>query len=119
MALIAFVFIIKTKNTNQTETETEIGILSNKPLNSKTGIALDRLRTRTRTRSRMHAHIRALTLADEPLTVFVPSNEALRKIPDEELEVIKNNSTALRGEYNERPGARSMIGLGPKVTHRF
>ena len=29
--------------------------------------------------------------------MFVPSNEALRKIPDEELEVIKNNSTALRG----------------------
>lgn len=32
------------------------------------------------------------------MTVFVPSNEALRKIPDEELEVIKNNSTALKGE---------------------
>lgn len=31
--------------------------------------------------------------------MFVPSNEALRKIPDEELEIIKNNSTALRGEY--------------------
>lgn len=32
------------------------------------------------------------------MTVFVPSNEALRKIPDEELEVIKNNSTALKGK---------------------
>lgn len=33
------------------------------------------------------------------MTVFVPSNEALRKIPDEELEVIKNNSTALKGKF--------------------
>lgn len=37
-------------------------------------------------------------MPDAPLTVFVPSNEALRRIPDEELEVIKNNSTALKGK---------------------
>lgn len=42
-------------------------------------------------------HRQQQTQPDGPLTVFVPSNEALRKIPDEELEVIKNNSTALRG----------------------
>lgn len=35
---------------------------------------------------------------DGPMTVFVPSNEALRKIPDEELDVIKNNNTALKGK---------------------
>ena len=48
--------------------------------------------TNERTNERTDTH------SDGPLTVFVPSNEALRKIPDEELEVIKNNSTALRGE---------------------
>lgn len=32
------------------------------------------------------------------MTVFVPSNEALRKIPDEELDIIKNNNTALKGK---------------------
>lgn len=48
------------------------------------------------------AHERNKRIADGPMTVFVPSNEALRKIPDEELEVIKNNSTALKGESRFR-----------------
>lgn len=70
------------------------------------------LRNRNRNRNRRRAtqchteratrnHLEPTTKTnnpDEPLTVFVPSNEALRKIPDDELEVIKNNSTALRGE---------------------
>lgn len=33
-----------------------------------------------------------------PYTVFVPSNEALQKIPDVDLERIRNNMTALKGE---------------------
>lgn len=33
-----------------------------------------------------------------PFTLFVPSNEALQKIPDVDLDFIRNNMTALKGE---------------------
>jgi uncharacterized surface protein with fasciclin (FAS1) repeats len=36
-------------------------------------------------------------LTGGPFTLFVPSNEALQKVPDDDLDVIKNNMTALRG----------------------
>lgn len=32
-----------------------------------------------------------------PFTVFVPSNEALQKVPDSDLDIIRNNMTALKG----------------------
>ena len=50
--------------------------------------------------------------------MFVPSNEALRKIPDEELEVIKNNSTALRGKFISLawPGQSELDRTGPGWT---
>mgnify|MGYP002717140842 FL=1 len=34
---------------------------------------------------------------DGPFTVFVPSNDALQKVPDTDLEVIRRNMTALKG----------------------
>lgn len=35
--------------------------------------------------------------SEGPYTVFLPSNEALTKIPADELAVLKENSTVLRG----------------------
>lgn len=34
---------------------------------------------------------------DGPFTVFVPSNDALQKVPDNDLEIIRRNMTALKG----------------------
>lgn len=38
------------------------------------------------------------SVVEGPFTVFLPSNEALTKIPADELAVLKENSTALRGQ---------------------
>lgn len=38
-------------------------------------------------------------------TLFLPSNDALSKVPKDELEVIRTNTTALKGEFTSRlPG---------------
>lgn len=34
-----------------------------------------------------------------PYTLFVPSNDALQKIPDVDLDSIRNNMTALKGIF--------------------
>lgn len=39
----------------------------------------------------------SLPILAGPFTVFVPSNEALQKVPDSDLEIIRNNMTALKG----------------------
>ena len=45
-----------------------------------------------------------------PFTVFVPSNDALQKVPDTDLEVIRRNMTALRGEVEiENRNNRSLL----------
>ena len=39
-------------------------------------------------------------LAGNSFTVFVPSNDALQKVPDSDLEMIRRNMTALRGKLS-------------------